>query len=74
RFRDLGFPLLVGPSRKRFIAMIHPSSKPADQRLGGSIAAVVAAALGGADIVRVHDIDQTMEALRVAQALRGAVR
>jgi len=69
-FRSFGTPLLMGLSRKRFIDAISPA--PPDQRLGGSIAGNVLAALAGADIVRVHDVAETVQALRVAAAIRGA--
>jgi dihydropteroate synthase len=65
-----GLPLLVGASRKRFIDFVSPS--PPDQRLGGSIASHLLAAEKGAAIVRVHDVAETMQALRVAAAIRGA--
>src|SRR5205085_10907520 len=52
--RDFGPPLLIGLSRKRFIDSVLPS-RP-DRRIGGSIAGNLLAALGGADIVRVHDV------------------
>jgi dihydropteroate synthase len=62
-----GLPLLVGASRKRFISSIVPSEP--DQRLGGSIAAHLAAAKGGARIIRTHDVSETVQALRVAAAI-----
>jgi dihydropteroate synthase len=65
-----GLPLLVGLSRKKFIDAISPA--PADRRLGGSIAANVLAAIGGADIVRVHDVAETVQAMRVTAAIRSA--
>jgi dihydropteroate synthase len=68
--RAFGCPLLIGLSRKRFIDFVSPS-KP-DQRIGGSIAGNVMAALGGADILRVHDVAETVQALRVMAAIRGA--
>ncbi len=68
-FRRHKLPLLVGASRKAFIGMIAPSSTPADKRIGGSIAAAVAAALNGADIVRVHDVAETVEAIKVIQGI-----
>jgi len=71
RFRRFGRALLIGVSRKRFIEALHPAGKRADQRLGGSIAAAVAAVLNGADMVRVHDVDPTVEALRVITAMGG---
>jgi len=67
RFKAFGLPLLIGLSRKRFIASVSPSEP--DQRLGGSIAANLEAIRGGAAIVRVHDVAETVQALRVAQAL-----
>ena len=62
-----GLPLLVGASRKRFISSVLPSEP--DQRLGGSIAAHVVAAKGGARIIRTHDVSETVQALRVAAAI-----
>jgi dihydropteroate synthase len=64
----LGQPLLVGVSRKNFIGKIL-GVEP-NQRLEGSLAAAVAAVLGGANIVRVHDVAATCRAVRVADALR----
>jgi dihydropteroate synthase len=62
-----GLPLLVGASRKRFISSVVPSEP--DRRLGGSIAAHVVAAKGGARIIRTHDVSETVQALRVAAAI-----
>ena len=62
-----GLPLLVGASRKRFISSVVPSEP--DQRLGGSIAAHVVAAKGGARIIRTHDVSETVQAVRVAAAI-----
>ena len=64
----LGQPLLVGVSRKAFIGKIL-GLEP-DQRLEGSLAAAVAAVLGGANIIRVHDVAETCRAVRIADALR----
>ena len=66
-FRAFGLPLLVGASRKRFISTVSPSEP--DQRLGGSIAAHLIAAKGGARIIRTHDVSDTVQALRVAAAI-----
>jgi dihydropteroate synthase len=66
-----GLPLLVGASRKLFIASI--SAGAPHQRLGGSIAAHLIAAQGGARIIRTHDVAETVQALRVAAAI-GAKR
>ncbi len=62
-----GLPLLVGASRKRFIGSVSPSEP--QQRLGGSIAAHLIAARGGARIIRTHDVSETVQALRVAAAI-----
>src|SRR5947207_3825455 len=66
-FGSFGLPLLVGASRKLFIASVSPSEP--HQRLGGSIAAHVIAAKGGARIIRTHDVAETVQALRVAAAI-----
>jgi dihydropteroate synthase len=73
RLRDLksfGLPLLVGASRKRFIDSVSPA--PPDRRIGGSIASHLIAAASGAAIVRVHDVAETVQALKVAAAIEGA--
>jgi dihydropteroate synthase len=67
--RVFGLPLLVGASRKRFISAVTPSEP--HQRLGGSIAAHLAAANAGARIIRTHDVSETVQALRVAAAIKG---
>jgi dihydropteroate synthase len=64
-----GLPVLVGASRKRFIASVSPSE--AQQRLGGSIAAHLIAAQRGAKIIRSHDVAETLQALRVAAAIES---
>ncbi len=65
--RCLGAPMLIGASRKRFIGQL--TERLPEQRLGGSVGAAVMAAVNGASIVRVHDVDATVQALRVADAL-----
>ncbi len=65
--RVFGLPLLVGASRKSFINSVTPSEP--QQRLGGSIAAHLIAAKGGARIIRTHDVSETLQALRVAAAI-----
>jgi dihydropteroate synthase len=73
RLRELksfGLPLLVGASRKRFIDSVSPA--PPDRRIGGSIASHLIAAASGAAIVRVHDVAETVQALKVAAAIEGA--
>lgn len=66
-FRALGKPLVVGVSRKSFIGKLT-GEEPKD-RLGGSIAAAVLAVRRGANIVRVHDVAETVSALKVAGAI-----
>ena len=65
---DLGYPVLVGISRKSFIGGIVDEPK-ANQRLGGSLAAALFAVMHGASVVRVHDVKETVQALRVWQML-----
>ena len=69
-FKLLGLPLLVGASRKRFINTVAPSAP--DERIGGSIAAHLLAVQKGAAIVRVHDVAETVQALRVSAAIESA--
>jgi dihydropteroate synthase len=68
--RSFGLPLMVGASRKRFIDRISPA--PPDRRIGGSLAAHLAAVAAGAAIVRTHDVAETVQALRVAAAIGSA--
>jgi dihydropteroate synthase len=70
-FHGLGVPLLAGVSRKGFIARLS-AGEPADQRLGGSLAAGLAAVGQGAQIIRVHDVPETLQALHVTTAIRDA--
>jgi dihydropteroate synthase len=70
RLAEFGLPLLVGASRKRFIDKISPA--PPDQRLGGSIAAHLMAVAAGAAIIRTHDVAETLQALKVAAAIRAS--
>jgi dihydropteroate synthase len=62
-----GLPILVGASRKLFIASVSPAEP--QQRIGGSIAAHLIAARHGAKIIRTHDVAETVQALRVASAI-----
>lgn len=66
-FKALGKPVVIGVSRKRFIGALTGS--PVEDRLEGSLAATVLAVREGADIVRVHDVPQTVKALKVANAI-----
>jgi dihydropteroate synthase len=75
-FIDLGFPILVGPSRKSFIGALTSlpgqGGVPAVERLGGTLAAVTAARLNGASYFRVHDVKECRRALQVADAIANA--
>jgi dihydropteroate synthase len=68
-FHALGCPLVVGPSRKRTIGALSGEA-PADKRLGGSIAFALKAAEQGAQIIRVHDVFETVQALRIWRGMR----
>lgn len=68
RFQKLRVPILLGASRKRFIAALD-RNEPASERLGGSIAAALAGARAGVQILRVHDVAATRQALTVADAI-----
>jgi dihydropteroate synthase len=67
-FPDL--PLMIGTSRKSFIGKLLDNA-PADHRLYGTLASVVVAVINGAHIVRVHDVRQAVEAVKVADAIRA---
>jgi len=69
RLRELGQPLLVGVSRKSFLARIFGLEEQ-EARLDGTAAAVAAAVLRGADVVRVHDVARMARVVRVAEGLR----
>jgi len=69
RIADLAYPVLIGASRKKFIGEI--TGREADERLAGSIAAHIVAALNGAKIIRTHDVAETKDALKVAVRLAG---
>jgi dihydropteroate synthase len=68
-FHGLGCPLVLGASRKRTIGALA-NEAPAGERLGGSIAFALKAAEQGAQIIRVHDVQETVQALRVWRGLR----
>jgi dihydropteroate synthase len=65
--RQLGFPVLLGPSRKSFIG--YTLDLPPDQRLEGTAAAVVVGIVRGADIVRVHDVESMLRVARMTDAI-----
>lgn len=67
-FKGPDYPLLVGPSRKGFIGAV--TGRPLDERLPGTLAAVTACVLNGADIIRVHDVKECKDAILVADAIK----
>jgi dihydropteroate synthase len=69
---ETGKPLVFGASRKRFIRAVDPAAEGAEDRLGGSLAAALHAAAEGADVIRVHDVRETVQALMVQAAIREA--
>ena len=72
RIVGLGFPVLLGVSRKSFISALDGGGRDADRRLGGSIAAALAGAEAGVAAVRVHDVRETAQALNVWAAIAQA--
>jgi len=73
RIVALGFPVLLGVSRKSFIGRLDGEAPP-DQRLGGSLAGALWGAAAGVAAVRVHDVRDTVQALRVWNAIGQAAR
>ena len=67
--RDLDRPVLVGPSRKSFLGKVL--DLPVGERLFGTAAAVAACVLGGAHLVRVHDVAEMVQVVRVCDAILG---
>jgi dihydropteroate synthase len=63
----MGFPVLVGPSRKSFIG--YTLNLPPDQRLEGTAAAVAVSIVRGADIIRVHDVEFMVRVVRMTDAI-----
>ncbi len=70
RFKELGFPLVVGPSRKSFIG--HVLGTEVEDRLFGTAAAVSLAVMHGADVVRVHDVGAMRQVVAVSEAILRA--
>ena len=66
-FKELGYPILVGASRKTFIGQL--TGQPADQRLPGSLGAATIALLKGADFIRVHDALETRQIVQLVRAM-----
>lgn len=67
-FRRLGAPILVGPSKKRFLGAV--TGRPVGERAFGTAAAVAVAALRGADLLRVHDVREMADVVRLIDRLR----
>lgn len=71
----LGYPVMAGPSRKSFLgktlAHMYGHEVPTDQRSNATLAAITAAVLAGAHLVRVHDVKAAREAVAIADAIRG---
>ncbi len=74
RLTALGFPVLLGASRKRTVQQIDPNAVDPLDRLGGSLAIALHGAAAGVGMVRVHDVRETVQALKVQAAIRGAAR
>lgn len=68
-FTELGYPVLVGVSRKSMLGQLL--GRPVDQRLAGSLALALCAAQSGAAIIRVHDVAETADVLKVLQAVQN---
>ncbi|MFQ5606676.1 MAG: dihydropteroate synthase [Candidatus Zixiibacteriota bacterium] len=72
RFSDMGYPLMIGTSRKSFVGGFSRISAPPDRRLGGSLASALEAVRRGARIVRAHDVRETVQALAIYGAVECA--
>jgi dihydropteroate synthase len=72
RLVALGFPVVLGASRKGMIRKLDPSAADPLDRLGGSLAIALAAAQSGCAMVRVHDVRETVQALKVMAAIDSA--
>ena len=68
-FHGLGVPILLGASRKRFIGALS-NEAPASERLGGSVAVALAGAAQGVQLLRVHDVSETVQALKIWRGMR----
>lgn len=71
RFHDLGVPILLGTSRKSFIAKLS-SDEPPDDRIAGSLASALWGLSQGVQFYRVHDVKETMQAFKIFQAIQAA--
>ncbi|MFH1721505.1 MAG: dihydropteroate synthase [Candidatus Altiarchaeota archaeon] len=71
-FKELGCPILLGPSRKSFIGEVL--DLPADERLEGTLAVLAVAVEKGVDIVRVHDVAESVRSVRMTEAILEGIR
>lgn len=71
-FKSLGFPLVLGTSRKSFIGSVL--GRPAEERIMGTAATVAFAIDRGVDVVRVHDVEEMVDVVRMVDAMRGIER
>jgi dihydropteroate synthase len=72
RFQSLGTPVLAGLSRKSMLGAV--TGKPVEQRLAASLAGALLAVQGGASILRVHDVPETTDAIKILTAAKGAIQ
>ncbi len=70
-FSSLGYPVLIGPSRKGFIGQI--TGRPVTERLSGTVAVSALAACAGAHVLRIHDVEEVLSGIRMAEAVRNHV-
>ncbi len=70
-FEELGYPILIGPSRKSFLSVV-PGMERAEDRLEGTLAVVAIGVLQGASIIRAHDVAACRKAAMVAAAVRSS--
>jgi len=70
-FCSLGFPVVVGPSRKSFVGVVLNKERPED-RLFGTAAAVAISVLNGARVIRVHDVPEMVDVVRMAHSIKYA--
>ena len=68
-FTNLGYPILIGPSRKSFIG--ETLNLPINQRIEGTMASITASIINGARIVRVHDIEETRRTVAITEKIIG---
>ena len=65
----MGYPILLGPSRKAFIGT--SLSLPVEERLEGTLASITASIMNGANIIRVHDVKETLRAVKITEKIMG---